>query len=499
MGKINKSDLGYLGEDFQFKLVKYFMEDLSFFREIYSIVDQNMFTQPYLRVFVGVMKEYYINNDVVPSYSTMSIALASKSKTDIDKETFEATIQKIKNSSTEGCEFIRDLANKFFRQQNLVKVANEILKIAGDGDVSQYDRCAELIEAAVNVGANEEFGVSPYDIIDDALSPSFKVFVPTGISKLDDVMNGGLEKGKMGLIIGSAGFGKTTMTTALAGYAATCRTEANDYNGFKVLQIFFEDDAVDIARKHFSKITQVEARNLTTDEDTAASIKDVLEKFPDKDLIKQNLRLKRFPTGEKTATDIKLYIKRLINTGFKPDLVILDYFECLASEHARYNNESEWNQEGRTMRKLETMAHELNIALWLPTQGNKDSIKDSANNQLVTMDKAGGSIKKVQIAQVVISIARSMSDIDNNRANLAILKNRSGKSGPVFENIRFNNGTSTIDCDDVIEYNDALVFHEKERERKAIQTFELGKQVFNEMKRNEFSNSENEFSLTDFS
>ena len=35
MGKINKSDLGYLGEDFQFKLVKYFMEDLSFFREIY--------------------------------------------------------------------------------------------------------------------------------------------------------------------------------------------------------------------------------------------------------------------------------------------------------------------------------------------------------------------------------------------------------------------------------------------------------------------------------
>ena len=86
MGKINKSDLGYLGEDFQFKLVKYFMEDLSFFREIYSIVDQNMFTQPHLRVFVGVLKEYYIANDTIPSYSTMSIALSSKAKTDIDKE-----------------------------------------------------------------------------------------------------------------------------------------------------------------------------------------------------------------------------------------------------------------------------------------------------------------------------------------------------------------------------------------------------------------------------
>ena len=107
------------------------------------------------------------------------------------------------------------------------------------------------------------------------------------------------------------------------------------------------------------------------------------------------------------------------------------------------------------MRKLENMAKDLNIAIWIPTQGNKGSI---TNKDVVTMDQAGGSIIKVQVAQVVISIARTLEDIDNNRATLAVLKNRSGKSGVVLQNIIFNNGTSTVSCDDVMQYDSAVAY-----------------------------------------
>ena len=57
MGKaIDKSTLGYLGIDFQYKLVKFFVEDHNFFEEISDIVDQNAFTEQILRVFVGTLK-----------------------------------------------------------------------------------------------------------------------------------------------------------------------------------------------------------------------------------------------------------------------------------------------------------------------------------------------------------------------------------------------------------------------------------------------------------
>ena len=188
--------------------------------------------------------------------------------------------------------------------------------------------------------------------------------------------------------------------------------------------------------------------NIGTQGSDIDEIRRVLATYPDREMLAKNLRLKSFRTGTKTASDIELFLKRLINSGFKPDLVILDYFECLIPEKGGYQNDSEWSREGKTMRKLENIAKDYDIAMWVPTQGNKGSI---TSTELVTMDQAGGSIKKVQIGHVIVSIARSIEDQDNNLATLAVLKNRMGKSGLVWNKIKFNNGTSTISCDEVIE------------------------------------------------
>ena len=158
------------------------------------------------------------------------------------------------------------------------------------------------------------------------------------------------------------------------------------------------------------------------------------------------MRLKSVRTGEKSATDIKNWLLRLTNKGFKPDLVIIDYFECLAPERDD-RSKDKWESEGITARKLEGMAKELDIAIWVPTQGSRESIE----SELVTVDKGGGSIKKAQVAQVIISIARTLDDRENNKATLALLKNRSGLGTKIFRNITFDNGRSIIICDDVEE------------------------------------------------
>ena len=82
------------------------------------------------------------------------------------------------------------------------------------------------------------------------------------------------------------------------------------------------------------------------------------------------------------------------------------------------------------------------------------------------MDQGAGSIGKQQISQVVISITRSVDDINNQIATLSVLKNRSGKAGIVLNGIKFNNGTCTITCDDVTDFDDALAYDDYAKERE---------------------------------
>lgn len=487
---LNKDNLGFLGVDFQYKLIKAFVEEPGFFKELYPIINPNVFSEALMRVFVGSLKDFFKEWDYPPSYETAKMLLNNKAITEIDIEQNESFISHLKGLSTEGIETVKELAIKFFRQQNLIKVSKTILEIARDGNLDRYDECQKLLVDAATIGDEEDDGFSIFDFEEEAISPDSIVAIPTGISKLDNLLaGGGLNKGKVGLLIGSAGFGKTTFSTCVSSHAATCRLPQNDYEGFKVLQIYFEDDNVDITRKHFSRITQTEARMIIKDKEIGSQIKEQLLNYKDRDLMKNNLRIKRFNTGTKSASDIENYIKKLRNRGFSPDLVIIDYFECLVPEKTSYNQEKDYTRDAITMRRIENMAKNLNIAIWIPTQGNRGSV---TSTDVVTMDQVGGSFTKAQICQVVISIARSLDDVDKNKATLAVLKNRNGKSGAIFEGIRYDNGTATISCDEVETFDTAMTYFERVDDyetNKINEETEMLRKMRNGLEMREFSNT----------
>ena len=445
-----RSDLGYLGETFQYRLTHEFMENHTFFEDLSSIIDQNMFTDPNLKTLVGVMKNYYEREGHVPSYDMLEVELRDISHSDKEIETYLAILEKVRNSASDGVERTRELAEKFFKQQNIIRTANEILKIAGNGDTNQYEVCVDLLNDAMTKGTHNDFGEGLFDHINETLSDDYRVPIPTGIGKIDEALEGGLGKGELGVIIGPTSFGKTSLTTAMASHAAC--------NGYKVLQIVFEDRIKQIQRKHLGRITGIEAKDLSKP-DVIDLVRQTIDAFPQKEELEKNLRIVKFPSGEKTARQIERFIKKLINSGFKPDLTIIDYFECLEHELDK-SSSNEFSQEGKTMRRFEAMAGELDMAIWIPSQGTKDSI----NLELVTMDKIGGSVKKAQIAHVIMSIARTVDDIANNKATIAILKNRAGKSGKVFNNVEFNNGTCRISTDNVDELDSLFELQQKKKD-----------------------------------
>ena len=97
-----------------------------------------------------------------------------------------------------------------------------------------------------------------------------------------------------------------------------------------------------------------------------------------------DLIIRKFPSEGITVNHIKTYVRHLISTGFKPDMIVLDYIDCVESTR-RYNDE--WSGEGNVMRGFESMLTEYNIVGWTAVQGNRSSV----SSDVVTGDQMGES------------------------------------------------------------------------------------------------------------
>jgi len=164
-------------------------------------------------------------------------------------------------------------------------------------------------------------------------------------------------------------------------------------------------------------------------------------------MLAQNVVCQHLTTGEYSASDIKYLIQQYISKGFIPDLIVVDYFECLKPEkNIDGNTDTEWTREGITMRKLESIAKEFNVALWVPVQSTKEAI----NQEYVGLGQAGGSVKKTQIGHVVIQLAQTQQQKEEHKMNIFIGKLRAVKIGRTsFPNVLFNNGTCKFDMSEI--------------------------------------------------
>jgi len=338
--------------------------------------------------------------------------------------------------------------------------------------IPSYDTIFNLIKTEVRreiaresaneliVGTEKDDGIDVFHNIKNVLSADFRSPIPTGLIGIDNLMGGGLSKGELGVILAAFGVGKTTLITRMANTAYKM--------GKNVVQIFFEDNAEVIQRKHYTCFTEIPLNEL---EERSDEVEQKLTNFQD---LTGNLILKRMPSDGTTIPHIRQYLKKLISNGVKPDVIFLDYIDCVQPTK---QFKDEFSGEGNVMRQFETMLSELGVAGWTAVQGNRSAI----GAELVEANMMGGSIKKGQIGHFILSAAKTLEQKEEGRATLAILKSRFGKDGVVFEDILFDNGTLVIDTSDSRDVT--LLEHDKiskQKDSKFIQeTLNKKRESFN--------------------
>jgi len=440
----------YLGNTFQVQLLNQIVVDKDFSHSIMDVIESSYFDNKYFKIIIQMIKEYHTKYESTPTFDTLEQIVKSEISQELVAKIVLDTLKQVKDAPFEGTSFVQEKALKFCKQQELQKAMDKSQKIITEGDFESYDKVEGLIREALQVGEVEKGQTDIFDNLDTVLDEDYRHPIPMGIGGIDKLLKGGLAKGEIGVILAPTGVGKTTVLCKIANTAFNM--------GYNVLQIFFEDNPKIIQRKHFTMWTGIEPDNLVLHKDT------VMSKITEiKETMKNELILKKLASDSMTMNQIKNQVRKIIADGTKIDMILLDYIDCVLPESSA---KDEWKAEGSIMRGFEAMCHELDIAGWTATQGNRSSI----SSEVVTTDQMGGSIKKAQVGHVIITVAKSLQQKEMNLATIAITKSRLGKDGVVFENCKFNNELLEIDTESSVTF---LGFEGQQEERKRDRVKEL--------------------------
>lgn len=251
----------------------------------------------------------------------------------------------------------------------------------------------------------------------------------------------------------------THNTTILTKIANSAHAE-----GKKVLQIILEDTPKQIQRKHSTIWSNIKLSELEDKKDEV--IVKVLKRHSE---IKNGgkLLIKQFSQEDTTMMDIRKWIiKYQKKIGYKFDVVILDYLDCI-NPHKKSFDKNE--AELIVVKSFLALASDFDIPCWSAIQGNRGSYAADFLN----VNDMGGSIKRYQKAHFFMSVAKPEEQKDTNLANFRILKARFAQDGQSFKDSILDNDKMEIILNDNNyggKYTNALPKLSEEKKSKIDQT-----------------------------
>lgn len=268
------------------------------------------------------------------------------------------------------------------------------------------DSIRDKIDLAASLGLEKDEKYKYFQLYKTRLTEKSIVDpVPTGLEGIDELLEGGLDQGEIGLFIGPTHRGKTRALVNVGAHALRL--------GKTVVHFIVCDSTITrIARRYDSVLTNEVYSSLRNDPESLISHLKAIKHAG------ARLTLKEYDRFAPTPSDLRHWLKEHEAQGRgKPDLIVLDYLDELKSDRSYKDYRFESRDVTSAVRRL---GSEFGCPIWTASQGNRGSMM----KRLVGLDDVAEDVWKVNQADVVITINQSEEEKAENIVRYRLAKAR---------------------------------------------------------------------------
>ena len=410
--------LSKYGQSFQAKVISALLTDVRMMDTLCEIIDKKFFESDANKWIVQEIKDYYDEYKKEPTLDVFKGQVSKLDNPSLKKSIVEQLKVVYTSIGHEDFEYIKNEFTKFCINQNMKNVILQSVDLLKSGN---YDRIKDLVDKAMKVGIESDLGMDYLLDFEERFSETGRETVSTGWDCIDDLMDGGIGPGELGVVVAPSGVGKTWALAALG--AAAVRA------GKTVVHYTLELSQHYVGLRYDTVFTHIPSTDLKEKKD---------EVFAKLKRLSGKLKVKYFPPKGASSKTIQLHIEKMIAAGNKPDLIIVDYADLLLSHSNK--TDSTYAEQGGVYIDLRGMSGELQIPIWTASQTNRSAI----DSEVIEADKIADSYAKVMNADFIMSLSRKAKDKLNNTARVHIMKNRFGQDGITFPT-KMDTTTGTIE------------------------------------------------------
>ena len=411
--------LQYYGLNFQNKVLAILMKDRAFLQQVHDIIDPKYFSSESSQWIAKTTLLYFSQYKSPPTLEVLKVELDQVDLGLLKTTIVENIREVLKYIETDDQQYIKDRTLDFCKNQ---KLKSAILKSVDLLKLGKYDDIKSAIDDAMKAGSDRNIGHEYLTNMDLRYVENSRNTVKTPWDILNEVMDGGLGAGELGVFVAPAGIGKSMALVNIAAHAAKA--------GLNVLYYTLELSETYVGARFDSHYTGIPSQDLKYHID---EVKAALDK------VKGQLIIKYYPTKTATVNTILAHLDKCVMQGIKPDIIILDYADLLRDTGVKGSVRNDI-MLGNIYEDLRGLAGTYQIPVWTASQANRSSLEED----IIEADKIAESYAKVMVADFVVSLSRKTADKISGTGRYHVIKNRFGPDGLTFPS-RMNMATARID------------------------------------------------------
>lgn len=395
-------------KQFRTKIISLCLQPGWFSRYGVSLVKPEYFELQEEKDVVGAILDFHERFQHVPHDKSDVLVLCDEGSADLIDDIFQ----------TYDYSLVKEEVIRWAKQQ-AAKIA--ILDSVDDVREGSLDTVAARIRDASMVG--EDLSIPGLDVVEDIdvwLSERLWTDkVATGWLHVDRHLDGGVGPGEMLIMLGPSNRGKT-MSLVNIGYGAAGMGSARN------VVIFTHEISTEIYAKRFG------ARMLHRFPNKKEGLGDYRDEFLERSRILLPGRVRIIGGAQKmTTVQIEAHLRRLVDEGFIPDMVIDDYPDLIAPIRNRKDRRFELSEIYGWFRQLGAPGYITDHGF--PTIGASQSTRSSFDKEIITERDVAEDINKVAISDIVVALCQTREEAEAERCRLYGAKVRDGERGFMFD------------------------------------------------------------------